>query len=239
MHRTNLKPQLFLLHFAGGNCYSYNFLIPYLIHHFDIHTLELPGRGKRINEPLIRHYTSAISDLYDQLISKRTETDYIIYGHSMGATLALALTEKIEQKIQPPLHIIVSGNPGPGIKDICRYNLPKDLFIQELKTLRGMPKEFFEDEELYHFYEPILRADFEVLEKDELNFTNYKIKTPIYAIMGKEEEGALQINNWKNYTSGLCQTTLLIGDHFFIHQHPKTLATIIKNCYDRSKVLQY
>jgi len=33
-------------------------------------------------------------------------------------------------------------------------------------------------------------------------------------------------------------TTLLTGDHF-IHQHPKGLAAIIKNCYDRSKVLQH
>ncbi len=239
MHTMNPKPQLFLLHFAGGNGYSYNFLTPHLTTYFDVHVLELPGRGKRINEPLIRDYALAVSDLYNQLISKRTEADYLIYGHSMGATLALALTEKIEQEIQPPLHIIVSGNPGPGIKDKRRYDIPKELFLQELKALGGMPNEFFENDELYHFFEPILRADFEVLEKDALVFTNCKIKAPIYAVMGNTEECALQINNWQNYTSGLCQTTLLTGNHFFIHQYSKKLAAIIKNCYDRSKVLQY
>ena len=235
----NKKPQLFLFHFAGGNTYSYNFLIPALSFYFQAYALELPGRGKRMGETLIKDCSLACNDLYHQLKSILNASEYLIYGHSMGATLALLVTEKMEQELQAPLHLVVSGNLGPGIKDKCRYNMPTELFRQELKILGGIPNEFFENEELYTFYEPILRADFEVLEKDYLSLVHHKIKTPIYAIMGTEEEGAKDIDNWKNYTSGLYQGKLLSGDHFFIHQHPKTLATIIKNCYDRSRVLQY
>lgn len=57
--------------------------------------------------------------------------------------------------------------------------------------------------------------------------------------MGTEEKEAENISNWKNYTSGSFQKKLLQGNHFFIHNHPDELARVVRNCYDRSKVLQY
>jgi external thioesterase TEII len=45
------KPQLFLLHFAGGSCYSFQFMLPYL-KDFNVLPIELPGRGRRIKESL-------------------------------------------------------------------------------------------------------------------------------------------------------------------------------------------
>ena len=233
------KPQLFLFHFAGGNSYSYNFLTPLLIHHFEVHTLELPGRGKRMGEALIKDCMLACNDLYDQLKSILNTSEYLIYGHSMGAILAFLVAEKMEQEMRAPTQLIITGNPGPGIKDKYRHNLPAELFVQELKQLGGVPNEFFEHEELFNLYEPILRADFEVVEKNHQALTTFHIKTPIYAMMGTNEESVEHIGNWKKYTTGLYQEKLLSGDHFFIHHHPNELANIIKNCYDRRKALPY
>ena len=53
MQTKNLKPQLFLLHFAGGNKYSFNFLKKYLESAFELVSIELPGRGDRMSEKLI------------------------------------------------------------------------------------------------------------------------------------------------------------------------------------------
>lgn len=59
---TQDKPQLFLLHFADGNCYSFLFLREYLEQDFELHFLELPGRGKRLLEPLVHTLDEAVSD---------------------------------------------------------------------------------------------------------------------------------------------------------------------------------
>ena len=133
------KPQLFLLHFAGGNCYSFKFLLPYL-KDFDVIQLELPGRGNRINEALITEYDQAAADIYRQILSKLTNSAYLIYGHSLGAYLALRVTHMLEKVGQAPVYMLVSGNPGPGIRENRkRYLLEKEEFILELRCLGGIP----------------------------------------------------------------------------------------------------
>ena len=93
--------QLFLLHFAGGNCYSYEFLIKKILRSalskIDCYALELPGRGKRLDEELIVDKNDAIVDYVSQIKKLRNGKPYIIYGHSMGATLGLSVVKKMEK----------------------------------------------------------------------------------------------------------------------------------------------
>ncbi|MCW3466350.1 thioesterase II family protein [Chitinophaga nivalis] len=223
--------QLFLLHFAGGNCYSFQFLQPYL-RDVEFIPLELPGRGRRYGEELLVDLQAAADDFCRQISSKLTSKHYVIYGHSMGALLALKVAGMLEARNQPPAHVVVSGNAGPGTKKgLKRHLMEKSKLKEELKSLGGVPQEFLESEELFDFYEAIMRADFELAEKD--NIADYpRIKAPIYAIMGDAEEGVADIHNWAGFTSSF-SSSLLPGGHFFIHKHPVQLAGIIKSCCRR------
>ncbi|HET8963096.1 MAG TPA: alpha/beta fold hydrolase [Chitinophagales bacterium] len=231
------KPQLFLLHFAGGNCHSFNFMIP-LLKEFHVVSLELPGRGKRINEALLIDFDLAAKDIYEQIVNKLTSSNFLIYGHSMGAYLALKATHMLEKQNIFPSYVIVSGNPGPGIKNTKeRYLLPDEEFIQELKNLGGIPKEVFENTELLDFCVPILRADFQIAETNVLSIESI-VNTPIYAMMGNQENEAGRISNWGRFTSSQFNFEILEGDHFFIHKNSLKIAHIIKNCY-KSIVLMH
>src|SRR6201995_2651906 len=85
------NPHLFLLHFAGGNFYSFQPWIPYL-QEFDVLSLELPGRGRRINEPLLKDFDQAARDFYNQIEKRMRPGKFLIYGHSRGAYLALRVS---------------------------------------------------------------------------------------------------------------------------------------------------
>jgi len=227
-----------MLHFAGGNCYSFVFLRKYLESHFELCPLELPGRGKRMTEPLLKSKPDAINDLFQQIKSlRKATTSYVVYGHSMGASLGLYIAERLEKTGDLALALVVTGNAGPGIsKQKNRYLLPEEEFKTALKQLGGMPYEVVENEELYQFFEPILRADFEIVEKDN-DLKAPVLNTSILALMGSNEENAGHIDNWKNYTHSSFKGRLLEGDHFFIHQHSEELANYILKAYDRSLVL--
>jgi external thioesterase TEII len=226
--------QLFLLHFAGGNCYSYDFLRKMLPVNVKAFSLELPGRGKRHGENLLYNKSDAIADYILQIKRFRNKEPYMIYGHSMGATLGLSVVNVLEESGDSPLALIVSGNPGPGVNKSeevkSRYQMNDVDFKIELKKLGGLPDEVLENDDLYNFFSPILRADFELLEKDEFYEQNIKINTHVYAIMGDEERTAENISNWKNYTAGNFNSKILSGNHFFIYKHPKELTDIILNC---------
>jgi len=96
--------------------------------------------------------------------------------------------------------------------------------------LGGIPDELIHDKELFEFFEPILRADFEIAENNALK-DQIVVKAPLYAIMGSDEEQADHIANWGKFTRSQFSYEIMEGDHFFIYKHPRKLAAVIKSCY--------
>ncbi len=232
------KTQLFLLHFGGGNCYSYQFLKPHVLPDFDFLPLELPGRGKRIQEQLLSNDLEAVQDLVSQILTLRNNDPFLIFGHSMGASLGLRVTKKLEELGDPPTRLIVAGNAGPGTEkeDLRRSEMTDEAFKNELRALGGVSNEILNNEDIFSFFAPIMRSDFRLLENSEKLSSNFKIRIPLVAVMGDKEESAGEIQNWKNFTSNDFKYYLLPGNHFFIHDHPSTLIKIICNQYDRPMV---
>jgi surfactin synthase thioesterase subunit len=226
------KPKLFLLHFAGGNAYSFQSITSLLEDDFEVIPLELPGRGKRIHESLIKDFEQAAFDYYNQIVKRTHLSSFVIYGHSMGAYLTLAITEMLEKIRKYPTCIFVSGNPGPGMSQgKRRYLMEQREFIEELKQMGGIANEFLDNEELFEFFEPILRADFEVVEKGEIR-ADILVNTPLYAMMGSEEPNSFKINNWSRFTLASFRSEIMEGDHFFIYKHPDKIARIIRDTYE-------
>lgn len=228
------KPKLFLLHFAGGSSYSFQFMNSFL-GKFDVIPIELPGRGKRIHENLLKDFDRAAEDIYNQIISNVNTKPFLIYGHSMGAYLGLRVSSMLQNTGKAPGYLIVSGNAGPGC-DMNKagqiYLLQEKDFIEKLISLGGIPEEIINDKEIFKFFEPIIRADFEIIEKNSLmEFAS--IECPIYALMGSQEKHVGQISNWSRFTESDFEFEILEGGHFFIHQHATRIADVLIHCYDR------
>lgn len=226
------KPQLFLFHFAGGNCYSFQFLTPHLTG-FDVIPLELPGRGKRMSELLLKDFNQSANDLFRQVKQKLSTAPFIFYGHSMGAYMALRASNLLEQEGRLPVALVVSGNAGPGLpgrEKKRRHLMPREDFKEELRKIGGVPAEFLEHDDLFNFFEPILRADFEIAEEHGLE-DEPPSGAPLFALMGSEEKNAENISNWSRFTRSAFRSGILSGDHFFIQKHPRRIASIIRDCY--------
>jgi surfactin synthase thioesterase subunit len=219
-----------MLHFAGGNSYSFQFMASSLTD-FEVITLELPGRGKRVNEELVTDFELAARDIYYQIGQRLNTPVFLIYGHSMGAYLALRVSFMLQQAGTPPAYLIVSGNAGPGVKEKKKiYLLERKHFIEELISLGGIPSEAISNEELFDFFEPILRADFEVAENNGISDEQI-VDSPLYALMGSLEEKVNEISNWGRFTRSDFTAEVLEGDHFFIYKNAQRIASIIKTCY--------
>jgi surfactin synthase thioesterase subunit len=226
-----MKPQIFFLHFAGGNKYSFKFILPFL-NQFNVHCLELPGRGMRMSEKLVTEFDCAVNDYFGQII-KLAHTNFAIFGHSMGAILMLRLVKRLEKAGKFPFCVFISGNPGPSAitkKDRHLFNKPE--FKEELIKYGGMPKEVLDDEELYDFFEPILRADFEVVARG-YDMDQPVISSPILAMMGNEEHGVEKIDTWRAYTKSSFESRCFQGGHFFIYDHPKAISLLVEDSYNK------
>lgn len=241
--------QLFLLHFAGGSRYGFDFLKSYISRDFEFIPLELPGRGARFNEPLLSTKSEVVEDYLKQIRRLRNRKPYLIYGHSMGGMLGLSVVKGMELVQDPPLALIVTGNAGPGVRHFTpeaseaeprkRYLMNDDDFKKELRVLGGIPEEILQNDELYNLFSPIIRADFSISEKYNSYEMGMSVATPIFAIMGDEEDTADRITNWANFTTAEFKYQTMPGNHFFIHDHPEQLANIIMGCSTSLSVTAY
>lgn len=234
--------QLFLLPFAGGNCYSYNFLrkdVQNLT--LDLYNLELPGRGKRRKEAFSANHQMAVDDYCKQIKELRNGRPYIIYGHSMGADLAFWVTNEMETAGDPPSDLVVTGCPSPIIKTklqalfMVKTHKMNDTKLKiKLKSMEAVPDRILSDEKLFNAISPVLRNDFRLVESDYDTRKKCVINTPIYALMGNRENYAEQIDLWQNFTKGDMVSLLFDGGHFFIHDYVHELVKVFKFCIEKN-----
>lgn len=212
---------LFCFPYAGGSRYSYNVFTKYADEGLNLIHLDYPGRGIRFREGLIKELGALADDCFERIKDKLYQP-YAFYGHSMGTAVSYLVTKRIiREKMNPPLHLFLTGRGGPGwdYPEKKRYLLPSSEFRKLLREMGGNSDEILNDEELMVFFEPILRADFEALEK--YRYTPAEpFDIPITVLKGDQEEITTeQAYAWQQETLQEIEVKTLPGKHFFIFDH--------------------
>lgn len=235
------KITLYCLPFAGGNSYSYRAFQEHtaLNQLFSLVPIELPGRGRRIREPLLDDIELLADDALQQLLKLDLTQPYAIYGHSMGALLGYLITKRlIQQQLPQPTHLFFTGCAAPAFvtRISAKSDLPLPEFAQMLRELGGCPPEILNDPQLLEFFAPMLRADFKAVE-----VYNYQVDTPfdigMTVLMGDQdsETPTIYTTAWQQETTQPIFTQTFQGDHFFIFNYLDEIAAIfaqqLSNCY--------
>lgn len=222
---------LICLPFAGASKFSYRDFEKLTQPSVNVITLELPGRGTRMSETLLKDIHHMVDDIFRQLPKEIFSSAYAIFGHSMGGLIAYLLAHKITRCDYPkPSHLFITGTEGPSSLSRERekkYLLPKEKFIEELKKYQGSPKEVLENKELLDFFLPTLLADFQATE----NFTYVPkpaLDIPITIITGSDEPMEKDdILLWQKESNHTVEFMELPGNHFFIFKHSYRILDII------------
>ena len=222
------RVDIFFLPFAGASHYAYNGFRRYIPDFINMIPLELPGRGKRLAEPLLTNMDDMVDDLFNQ-IKKDLHYPYAIYGHSMGATLGYLLINKLEQEKQrKPAHFFVSGRATllcPREKKM--HSLPKEAFMAEVELYGGIPQEVLREKDLIDFFEPIIRADIQANETYQGKAIK-PIDVPITVMLGTEDRTTMhQDLKWPEMTTRKTLVRQFKGDHFFIFNHLPGISQIL------------
>lgn len=238
MDQTSTKVKIFALPFGGGSRYSYRPLEHLVSGNFEWETLELPGRGARMTEPLLMDIHAMADDLFRQIWRRLHHADYLLYGHSMGTLLAYELTKRLLGTGLPkPVCLFLTGRGAPGAtneRKIADYE--PAAFWHEVELLGGLPPEILADIGMREFFEPILRADFKAIEEYAYQAPAQPLPVPIFIRYGEEEDiPSSDINEWQKETAFALNAHAQPGNHFFIYEHPENLIMQIKKAYWTAK----
>ncbi|MGB0523515.1 MAG: thioesterase II family protein [Flammeovirgaceae bacterium] len=224
------KTTILAFHFGGGSKYSFRALEKLLPKAYHWKTVELPGRGDKIGEPLLDDVHEMVEAIYDEVVEIAQKGEYIMYGHSMGTLIGFELMRKMVASNAPlPLFLFFTGRGAPAVEREKKLSsLKKDIFWKEIQAIGGLPAEVFEHEDLMDFFEPILRSDFKALEDYQYRPLKEPFRIPIYIRVGTEEELTPEkIQAWQDESVFPLNQRKMKGNHFFIFDDPQGVLDVL------------
>lgn len=209
--------RLVCLPFAGGGAGVYASWAAAMGPDVDVIPVQLPGRERRLRD---RPYTSMaplVADLLDTL-RPLLDRPWIVFGHSMGASIAYALARAAAEDGRPPAHLIVSARRAPGTTapHPPLFALPDALLVSETERHYGpMPDVIRDNPGVLATFLPTLRADYQLLDTWRAP-AGVVLDAPITAFAGDADATLRpdQVDGWASVTRGPFQKVLVNGDHF-------------------------
>ncbi|MET0622005.1 MAG: alpha/beta fold hydrolase [Pyrinomonadaceae bacterium] len=221
--------RLFCFPYAGGGTPIYRAWPELLPPQYEVHAVQLPGRGNRLGEPA---YTSVepMVEALAEAITPYLDRPFAFFGHSMGATISFELARLLEARGRGlPARLFVSGRSAPQLprERELTYDLPEPEFISHVRSLNGTPAEVLEHPELMELMMPLLRADFSVVETYEYR-TGPPLGCPITAFAGADdvEVNTERVAAWGEQTSADFNLQIMPGGHFFLLDAPTQAAML-------------
>ena len=215
--------RLLCLPWAGGGANEFR-AWPAHLPGVQVCPLLLPGRETRFRDPPIRRMDAMVEELVAAL--EVVPEPFVLYGHSMGAGIALALAQELHAQGLPlPTRLIVSGRAAPGAAtDRPLHRLPEEEFLQELQArYGGIPQQLLQERELLRLFLPALRADLELLET-WVPSPPLPLPLPIHAFSGDADPivDAAGLAAWGRYSAVGVSVRQFPGDHFFLKRADRT-----------------
>ena len=238
--RRDPKARLFLLPYAGGGAGIYRAWPALLPAALEVRAVQLPGRERRFAEPPVAGM-EALLDALVPAIEPLLDRPYALFGHSMGAAIAHALTLRLTAAGHPPPAFLApSGRDAPHAARPDRpslHTLPEEAFLAALRRLGGTPPEVLADRELLALVLPVLRADFALVAGYRPGPRPMVLPCPIVAYGGAEdaETTPTGLAAWADCApAGLSRLTIFPGGHFFMSERRDALiADLTRELYRR------
>lgn len=163
-------------------------------------------------------------------IAEHAEGSGVIFGHSLGAALALEVTAWLERRAgwRPALLVVSGTAPLPGARGARprASSLVEDSqLIAWLRRIGGTPAEVLADPELTALALLALRADLDLVSQAPL--VPSTVDVPVLAVGGVDDVSELELATWAGCTRGQCETVLLPGDHFYLQDDPEQVLVLI------------
>ncbi len=230
---TDLSPRarLFCFPHAGGTAREYRGWRHHLAPDIELVCVEPPGRAERLSEPAYRDATRLVHDLLG-VLEPSLDRPFALFGHSMGALLALELAYQLSDRGLPtPLHLFLSARPSPHTATArTETHLFEDDALWEVVDRRAaIPPAVREDQGFQELFLPLFRADMELVE----TYTptgRAPLQIPITALGGREDDcpPPEELGEWAPYTSAGFRERVFSGGHFFLRAEEREIVALIE-----------
>ncbi|MEJ3744818.1 alpha/beta fold hydrolase [Actinomycetes bacterium KLBMP 9797] len=184
----------------------------------EVLAVRYPGRAERIDEPpptdmvrLGRDVATALAGLDDLPLT--------LFGHSMGAVVALETARALRESGTQPAHLIASGaRNGPLPPAGAPTELEADALALRLAKLGGTDPAMLDDPFFQELVLPYIRGDGAMFHA----YTHRRepvLHCPVTTVVGADDVDADQ-RPWAELTEAGFREHVVPGHHFYLVGHP-------------------
>ncbi len=236
---TVSKINIIFLPYAGGN--AINFMpiakeIEELNADVSVFAAELPGHDANVKGKFTS-FTETTKLLADEIQIKMKDKEIIIWGHCVGTSLALSVTNELEKRGTAPKKLYLAGKiltgPDEFLEKLERTKNVNFDAIRELYTEWSGSSEF---SSLGEVYETNLTEIFKHDANESNQFlnslwnenSNIKLNTPAVVVITKDDQITENYEeNWKVWEKWINSIDLRVfdkGGHYFLNTIPSEVA---------------
>ncbi|WP_050478194.1 thioesterase II family protein [Herbaspirillum rhizosphaerae] len=186
--------------------------------------LHLPARGIRQQMAPIHQWPPLI-DLLMADVMPHLDRPFAIFGHSMGALIAVELAHAIRARLQQtPILLCASACEAPSHRQWNDgwLSCSRDDLLSELQSLNSTLDDLLANEEFMALVLPMIRADFHLCGTYRRR-ERAPLASQLLVLAGRRDKPHLcdpeLLRSWSSEVSGVCRTEILDGDHFFMNSH--------------------
>jgi surfactin synthase thioesterase subunit len=198
----------------------------------ELQIAQLPGRGPRLREAPLPSIAAAADGLTDAL-SRLPACPSVLFGHGLGALIALETARRLRERSAPVVALFPSGCPAPRLPrhEPPIADLPEPAFLDEVCRRMGDSLEPAPvDTELLAAMVPGLRGEFAMAEQYR-HLPGQPLECPIVACGGRADTGVTTaaLEEWGRETRGRSSVRLFPGDALYLVQERAALTAFIAN----------
>ncbi|HEY3871876.1 MAG TPA: alpha/beta fold hydrolase [Actinocrinis sp.] len=223
--------RLVCLPHAGGSAGFFFPLSRMLAPAVEVLAVQYPGRQDRRAEPVVRDL-HVLADLVCEALADVPGLGRpVLFGHSMGASLAFEVARRMEAAGGPaPRLLIASARRAPSVPTPSAVHRMDDAgIVAELKRLSGTAGALFADPEMLRAALPAVRGDYAAIETYTC-VPQAAVRCPVEVF----HAGADPLTDrahalaWRGHTTAGFALREFRGGHFYLETWPQDVVAAVR-----------